>query len=503
MWAPFLAYGVLAGDARLVRFFPDYAFYYLQPASAMAQTGRATFDGVHLTNGFQPLNFLVVAGVAWVSGKARLLPAVFLVHTALVWVSLWRLACAWVPRRQGRVGIVAIGAAALPPFTLFLWLSLGMEATVLLAAVVALAVAWSAEGPERPWWRGTAMALLVLARLDAAVALIPFALASVVRVAAAPGKGRWGAARAALATWSVPLVAIAAYSVVNVWAMGRVLPISVYVKVLGADGQAHTWEPSTRGSVLGWAIVLVPLAAAVLVLGGAGVARWRARSPVTDEAMDAVGETAVLLSAASVLYYAYLVVAVRLVFRWYFALPLAVLMVTIVAAARWWDRRRGAGRADGLGAAWIAAAVAASAVSSAAVLGWIGGNPASTSFHLREIARRVSGTVPPGGVVAVADAGAIGFFADRRVVNVDGLASDYEFVDEFLRRGRLREYLAREGVTHYLVRDTHLANRDAVLARRGDAGRVIFDQRIVLPPDRELWRYEIPGQFTVILFRLD
>jgi hypothetical protein len=50
MWAPFLAYGVLAGDARLVRFFPDDAFYYLQPASAMAQTGRATFDGIHLTN---------------------------------------------------------------------------------------------------------------------------------------------------------------------------------------------------------------------------------------------------------------------------------------------------------------------------------------------------------------------------------------------------------------------------------------------------------------------
>jgi hypothetical protein len=216
-----------------------------------------------------------------------------------------------------------------------------------------------------------------------------------------------------------------------------------------------------------------------------------------------VTETVVLLNAGALLYYAYLASVVRLAFRWYFALPLAALMVTVVAAARSWDRRRRVG-AEGPRTAWVAiAAVVASVVSSVTTLTWVGSRAGATSFHLREVARRVSDAVEPGGVVAVADAGAIGFFADRRVVNVDGLANDYEFVDEFLRQGRLGEYFAREGVTHYLVRDTHLANRDAVLAREGQPGRVIFDQRIALRRERELFRYEIPGQFTVLLFRVD
>jgi hypothetical protein len=55
--------------------------------------------------------------------------------------------------------------------------------------------------------------------------------------------------------------------------MGRVLPVSVYVKLLGADGQARTWDPSTRGTVLGWFLVLVPLAVSVAVVACAAAAR--------------------------------------------------------------------------------------------------------------------------------------------------------------------------------------------------------------------------------------
>lgn len=501
MWAPFLVYGLWAGDEGLVRFFPDDAFYYLQPASTLAATGRATFDGVHVTNGFQPLNFLLVTALAAVGGKARLLPAVFLAHTCIVWAAPWWLARRWLPRHAVKTAVIAIGTTTLPPVTVFLWLSVGMEAAVLVVAVVALSVAWSVDGPAQAWWRGAAISLVVLARLDAAIAMVPFALASLQSVARTPGDMRPAAARSALVTWGVPALAIAVYALVNLETMGHVLPISVYVKLLGTGSQARTWHPSTGGSVLGWLVVLTPLVVSLAVGVGAGVARWRARGATMAEGRDAVTGTVVLLNAGAVLYYAYLALGVRLVFRWYFALPLAVLVVTVVAGARVWAMRRGS---VSRGRGWLSAVVVTvSVASSASTLWWVGNRQGSTSFHLREIARRVTDAVRPGGVVAVADAGAIGFFADRRVVNVDGLASDYEFVEEFLRKGRLLEYFAREGVTHYLVRDTHLTNRDAVLAGRGDAGRVIFDRRIALPPDRELFRYEIPGQFTVILFRLD
>jgi hypothetical protein len=493
MWAPFLAYGLLAGDARLVRFFPDDAFYYLQPAAAMAASGRPTFDGVHLTNGFQPLNFLLVTAIAAVTGKARLLAATFLVHTALVWAALWCLARAWLLRERDGAGAAAIAVAALPPVTLFLWLSAGTEAAVVVVAVAVLAVTWAGEGPGGSWRRGLALAALVLARLDAALALLPFALASLATVARASRDARPAAVRSALVTWGVPFLIVGAYFLINVRTMGHVLPISVHVKLLGASSQPHTWDPSTRGSVSGWLIVLAPLAACAAVAVRAGAAWWRPYLENTAPRADAVRDTVALLGAGAILYYVYLAVGVRLVFRWYFALPLAVLMVTVMAEARDWRRR-----------SWLACALAAvNVASSANVLLWAGSRPASASFQLREVARRVEKSVEPGGVVAVADAGAVGFFCDRRVVNVDGLASDYEYVDQFLRRGRLVEYFAREGVTHYLVRDTHLVNRDAVLARSGEPGQVIFDRRLVLRPDRERWRYEIPGQFTVILFAVD
>lgn len=52
---------VISGPLTVLldRFIPDDAFYYYNTARIFAQTGYSSFDGIHFTNGYQPLWFLV------------------------------------------------------------------------------------------------------------------------------------------------------------------------------------------------------------------------------------------------------------------------------------------------------------------------------------------------------------------------------------------------------------------------------------------------------------
>ena len=58
-------------------------------------------------------------------------------------------------------------------------------------------------------------------------------------------------------------------------------------------------------------------------------------------------------------------------------------------------------------------------------------------------------------------------------------------------------------MTHFLVRDSLLENAEQV--RRGQYQTAVFlpDRRIVLRRDRELFRYSLPGSFTVYYFALE
>jgi hypothetical protein len=66
---------------------------------------------------------------------------------------------------------------------------------------------------------------------------------------------------------------------------------------------------------------------------------------------------------------------------------------------------------------------------------------------VREIFREVAQTLPSDAVVAGTDVGALGFWTQRRVVNLDGVINNFGY-QEFLRTGRLRDYLRQQGVTH-------------------------------------------------------
>ena len=116
---PFVLYAIFAGEDRLVRFFPDEALYYLQPAANFAAHGLASFDGVHTTNGFHPLNFLIVAGLALLFPSALRFSATFALHSGLL-VAALMLVTGYLQRLTAAVRVLAAAISLLPLFTLFI-----------------------------------------------------------------------------------------------------------------------------------------------------------------------------------------------------------------------------------------------------------------------------------------------------------------------------------------------------------------------------------------------
>lgn len=63
----------------------------------------------------------------------------------------------------------------------------------------------------------------------------------------------------------------------------------------------------------------------------------------------------------------------------------------------------------------------------------------------RAAAEWLNANTPADSVVASWDAGVLGYFSHRPVINLDGLVNDWEFV-EVIRTRRYADYLEREGV---------------------------------------------------------
>ena len=72
-------------------------------------------------------------------------------------------------------------------------------------------------------------------------------------------------------------------------------------------------------------------------------------------------------------------------------------------------------------------------------------------MHARDDTRDVyldlARKLPADAVIAGTDVGALAFWTRVRVVNLDGVMSDFDY-QQVLRDGNLARYLRREGVTH-------------------------------------------------------
>jgi hypothetical protein len=439
----------------------DDAFYYFGIARNVAHGHGSTFDGIDATNGYHPLWMLMAVPVYALgmdgTPAVRLLLVVQVIcyggALALIGWMAARLIDGWPrlwakrPDDAGRAGtwctaIVALAlvAAAVDPFVAKVFVN-GMESGVLVvldAALLAVAVTWrgrmlTAGSSASRWATGLLLALIVLARTDAVFLL---AVMGIWALAEARPLGR-EAVQPLVQLFALPAVTLVAYLVSNQVMFGIALQISGLTKR----------APLTLGRV-GWAVV-------ALVVAGL-IARWGYRRSATRRARTRFGRVAEFTASTSwFASFCVLVVAYYQAFQaqqwlWYYCPVMLYALCLLVI-----------GVADFAESALVEAPTSSPAkallpVSAILLLPLLAAIVFETSQFAapdrysiavadRDAGEYIDGHLPRDVVLASWDAGALGYYAHRPVINLDGVANSYEYY-QASRNGTVGDFLRARGV---------------------------------------------------------
>jgi len=459
--------------------FQDDAYYYLVIARNAAVGHGFTMDQMSATNGFQPLWQWLLVALAWATGgDVEIFLAAAQVLSVLLFALAVGLLCGFARARLGSEPAIGIALLVLLPRFLNIALS-GMESCLLIlieTAVVLEATRSRALARLEPSAAdarlGVWLGLLMLARLDSVFVLFAFAVAIGVRGLARGGEPP---ARRVLRVVAKELVVFAPavalvtpYLIWNEVAFGHLVPIS---GVLKTSFPVAGWTPShLPGEYLG-----------LLVLGFAGPALALLVGRRGDELVRVLA----VLCVGLALHALYTVVYMRwAIFAWHFAsfLPAGALGAALAGNALAPRVPEGARRALlALGGVVIVLSLAVSV------------SRLSRSFTAasREAGEWVAHTLPPDAVLGMKDSGTFTYFAQRRVVNLDGVANSFAFEDA-LCRGELERYLRERGVEyvaqHSVPSHVRVGAYEVFVQEypcRLDGGR---DGRLALRRDLEVYR---------------
>jgi hypothetical protein len=421
---PFLVWGVMlvAWDPAFWSFVYDDSFYYWQIARNLAAGQGPTFDGLHPTNGYHPLwlglcTALFAAGFEGESAaRASVLVQLALFTTAFAMLSSaiqrLRLQLADGPVLAPGLVAVAITSLALVHPVARVWIN-GLESAVavlLHVALLSLAMGRDLLAPAERRARilaGLLIAGAFLARTDAALLLPATALWALPRLWRRPGP----TTRALLEWLLCPSLVVVAFMAYNYVAFGGAIQVSGLLKA----------APLHPLRLLGTAAVLI---------GVWAFARWFPSSFVLTRTL--LGRTGFfgLFAALTFVYYCFLQVFPRL---WYFG-PVVLIAVAVgicVLVDLW--RRAKAERPtvpERQATRPLAMVFGTIAVLAVSVGLWqaINAPNAAPLWANREAGRYIAARLPRNAVLAAWDAGVLGFYSERSVINLDGSVNSMEYL---------------------------------------------------------------------------
>jgi len=407
IWVPVL---VLWGPAPFTLTFDD-AFYYFQIGRELALGHGSTFNGLDHTNGYHPLwqGICALAFVVGLSGMAAV-RALLVVQLVLYGATLWLVAGLVGRRISSRAAAtvaVLLAVIAGSPAVLKVFVN-GLESGAVSVAYAALLVA---VVDRRDRWVAPLLVVAFLSRTDAVFVIGCYVI--------------WSRA------WrrAVPVAVVAAAYLAANWAVfGEPLQVSGVVKR----------QPLTVGRAAAMAVV-----ALVALAVGFGARRLRSRRFAGTAAF--VASTG-WFAVACVLLAGYYRVLSAEVYLWYYA-PVALYLVVVVLqlAGDFVD----AVIAEGQSLRAVQAILALPFVL-AVVLGLrqlLDPHLRSLQQGDRTAATWVRDNTEPGTVVASWDAGIVGYFSHRPVVNLDGVVNSFEWKDALDRApGATRAFLDARNV---------------------------------------------------------
>jgi hypothetical protein len=458
----------------------DDAFYYFQIARNWAKLGWPTFDGSHAASGIQLLwGFLLY-------GLARITPdRVGFIRSVLVLSVLLNLAVGIALLNFGRrllaIEVGAVAALIWAGYILNLWPTLlGMEYPLHILIVVGLiwmlwfALSRPAEqaSPGFMLLLGLVLTLNFWARLDAGVLSLLVWLVMAARLLRRhPSRQRAWLNIAALS--AIPAAGTIAYVATCYRLAGTPAPISGLVKSYYASQHFRQYGPlvAAAGHGLWWLevqlrpivdIVFSPLASSsvfgplpMLVIAGVLAGSlwatrriWRCRNTErqSHRAMIFLG----LLLVFGAIHAAVVVMTIghfshvtQHYYGWQFVVWClwgAILAATFLAQLR-------APRVRTV-VVLVGIVLFVSAYAWNARNTFLDVQPLSYQNQRMRLAEWINRDLPLDASVGAWNAGALAYFADRRVVNLDGLVNDRSFLQD-LRQGRpIQGYLERNKIEY-------------------------------------------------------
>jgi len=505
---------------------PDDAYYYLTIARNLAAGVGSTFDGIHKTNGYHPLWCWALSGLAGVVRQPVAL--LYAAKAGAVLLSAGTCALFWVVGSvwgNARAGALAAAIyAANTRMSLSFPLSL-METAILGVALLASLLALAALiGPQRPpgpmlCCAGLALALVSLSRVDCGL-LAPTALATLMLCS--PTRARLLAYR----RWLLVAVVIFAlvvgpYFAWNVKTFGHLTPISGRVKAWqdGRNAAAGTGSMHGRlrrassaalfgipGNIAGTALPLAPggwLWVLVLsgVVIGVGIIRRRQCRRASPSANRAPFPAVLAYALGIFLGVHWLVYSVAIPgfasnpYHAYYFWPESLAVVGCLG----WLVDRAVSAAD---RRWPPLAWALYAVLGMAFLGAVVKERLHSTSPFGEVrvktwvaARWLARNAGQEGLAAAWNAGMLGYFSERQVVNLDGLVNDERLFEARQTNGEAR-YISEEEI-RYLV--DYFAG-DPRVSGEGEYGAIV---RALSPQPTVIAQFPAPqAGLTVYVFRL-
>jgi hypothetical protein len=454
----------------------DDAFYYFGIARNLAHGHGSTFDGIDATNGYHPLWMLLSSvvyrlGLDGTAAVRTLLAFQVLCYGGAISLLAWtagRAIGGWERLRARRlvdgdraarwctaVVALALVAVAANPFVVKVFVN-GMESGVLVlldAAVLAVGAARRGRflftgGRRDRWLIGVLLSLTLLARTDGVLLLAVLGLWTLAEARTAP--------RAALGPllelFSLPAVTLAAYLVSNQIYFG------LFEQISGLTKRA----PLTVGRLA--VFVLVAVVAATLATWGFRRSHRRAQRSRFGRVAEFTASTS-WFAAFCLLMVTYYQVLQSQQWLWYYcpvALYLMFLLVLVVA-----DFAEGAmieapvERNPGRAVLPVAAILLVPLLLAVAYESRQVADPHSYSIAIadRDAGQWINGHLGRRVVLGSWDAGVIGYYAHRSVINLDGVANSYGYY-QASRNGTLGSFLSQRGLSGIVNLGTPVQGQD-------------------------------------------
>jgi hypothetical protein len=423
----------------------DDSFYYSQIARHVALGHGFTFDGLHRTNGFQPLwLFVLVPIFRWIPGDFAPLYATVALQIALVAASaagIYALLC----KRWGHAAAFATGLLLVAQPNASKIVRSGMETPLALALLVAIWWLWrrTRETPSNGWrWAqlGVACGLLWWTRLEAAAIIFPLVLIC-ARHALTSSPRR---ALALLAPFTVAATAYVLWNrlVFQTWfAVSGMVKLTLNSERSWADhGDAiadspwlgHELFTRLTGQFVSPSSFAIKVSYAVVSVFALGVL-FRFRRPLADSIRRADAGLLLLGCAAIGMFHVW---TLNVTEQWH---HYPVLLATALLGGATLDRWR-------RWAPWLAAALSLAAVAHAATRTRHEQPRPNDVDCIVRAADWLRSHLDEKTPVGSWNAGRLGYFSHRTVINLDGLVNDVRFFHDVVEGHRLDEYLRRERI---------------------------------------------------------